>query len=137
MTILSLSDPHSLQTVAVISLDKRLVFLSRHPQLSSSTGVPKLDFEGCVYPRCIVDFLESLLSSVNVVQHQSQPKVGQFTVYRTQLQRDDGGPAIARLEASVGPCISKGAMVALSFGRLIRLDTRMKQPPDWVYSGLG
>ena len=88
-------------------------------------------------PGALSTSLESLLSSVNVVQHQSQPKVGQFMVYQTQLQRDDGGPAIARLEASVGPCICKGAMVALSFGRLIRLDTRMKQPPDWVDSGLG
>ena len=52
----SFTDLHSIQTAAVLSLEKRLVFLSQYSEISGVIGMLKLDCEGCVYPWCIVDF---------------------------------------------------------------------------------
>ena len=54
--VLFLSDPHSLQTATMLSLEKRLVFLSQYPEIPGITGALKLDCEGCVHPRCIANF---------------------------------------------------------------------------------
>ena len=54
--VLSFTDPHSFQTAAVLSLEKRLDFLLRDPEISGIIGALKLDCEDCVYPWCIVDF---------------------------------------------------------------------------------
>ena len=45
----------SFQTAEVLLLGERLVFLSQYPEIYDITGVLKLDCEGCIHPRFIVD----------------------------------------------------------------------------------